>query len=76
MWSNPGDVVLSPFMGVGSEGYEAIKLGRRYVGIELKPAYYKQACKYLAEAQTIVKSGTLFDQPGGNHGAGTKEAAA
>lgn len=43
LWSNAGDVVLSPFMGVGSEGYCALKGGRRFVGIELKEAYWKQA---------------------------------
>ena len=43
LWSNPGDVVLSPFMGIGSEGYVALKAGRKFVGIELKPAYFKQA---------------------------------
>lgn len=50
MWSNPGDVVLSPFMGIGSEGVTAIKLKRKFVGIELKPSYFKHACRYL-EAQ-------------------------
>jgi DNA modification methylase len=48
MWSNPGDVVLTPFMGVGSEVYGAVKLGRRGVGIELKPSYYRQAVKNIA----------------------------
>jgi hypothetical protein len=43
LWSNPGDVVLTPFMGVGSEVYGAVINGRRGVGIELKDAYYKQA---------------------------------
>lgn len=43
MWSNPGDVVLSPFMGIGSEGSEARKAGRKFIGIELKEAYFKQA---------------------------------
>jgi DNA modification methylase len=47
MWSNPGEVVLTPFMGVGSEVYGAVKLGRRGVGIELKPSYYRQAVKNL-----------------------------
>lgn len=42
MWSNPDDVVLSPFMGVGSEGYVALKTGRRFCGVELKPAYFRQ----------------------------------
>lgn len=47
MWSNPDDVVLSPFMGIGSEGVSALKLGRKFVGIELKESYWKQACRYL-----------------------------
>lgn len=50
MWSNPGDVVLSPFMGIGSEGYCAIKLGRRFIGTELKEQYWRQASEYLAGA--------------------------
>lgn len=47
MWSNKGDVVLSPFAGIGSEGIESLKLGRRFVGVELKEAYWKQACRNL-----------------------------
>ena len=43
IWTNPGDTVLSPFMGIGSEGYVAIEQGRRFIGIELKESYYKQA---------------------------------
>jgi len=50
MWSNAGDVVLSPFMGIGSEGVVSLKLKRRFVGVELKESYWKQACRYL-EAQ-------------------------
>lgn len=57
LWSNPGDVVLSPFMGVGSEGVAALKLNRRFVGIELKEAYWKQACRYL---DTEDRQGTLL----------------
>lgn len=48
MWSNPGDVVLSPFMGIGSEGVTSLKLKRRFIGIELKASYFKHACRYLA----------------------------
>lgn len=48
LWSNPGDVVLSPFMGIGSEGYESLKAGRRFVGVELKDQYWRQACENLA----------------------------
>jgi DNA modification methylase len=47
MWSNPGEVVLTPFMGVGSEVFGAVKNGRKGVGIELKPSYYRQACRNL-----------------------------
>lgn len=47
MWSNPGDIVLSPFMGIGSEGVTSLKLGRRFVGTELKESYWRQACRYL-----------------------------
>lgn len=47
MWSNPGNAVLSPFMGIGSEGVMALKHGRRFVGVELKESYWRQACRYL-----------------------------
>jgi DNA modification methylase len=50
LWSNPGETVLTPFMGVGSEVYAAVCSGRRGVGIELKQSYFKQALKNLAEA--------------------------
>lgn len=50
MWSNPGDVVLSPFMGIGSEGVTSLKLKRKFIGVELKPSYFKHAGRYL-EAQ-------------------------
>lgn len=54
MWSNPGDVVLSPFMGIGSEGYCALKAGRKFIGCELKESYFRQAVVNLrgATAQT------------------------
>ena len=58
MWSNAGDVVLSPFMGIGSEGYVALKLRRKFIGIELKESYWKQACKYLSAEEA---QGSLFD---------------
>lgn len=47
LWSNPGDVVLSPFMGIGSEGVMSLRQGRRFIGVELKESYWRQACKYL-----------------------------
>lgn len=62
LWSNPDDVVLSPFAGVGSEVYGAVKLGRRGVGIELKPSYYRQSLKNLAAvADELVIPAGLFD---------------
>jgi len=48
LWSNPGETVLTPFMGVGSEVYGAVRNGRRGIGIELKPSYYRQAVKNMA----------------------------
>lgn len=50
LWSNEGETVLSPFMGVGSEVYQAVKSGRRGLGIELKPTYYKQARNNIISA--------------------------
>lgn len=47
MWSNHGDVVLSPFMGIGSEGVVSLRLGRKFAGVELKESYWRQACKNL-----------------------------
>lgn len=51
MWSNPGETVLTPFMGVGSEVYGAVFNGRRGVGVELKPSYFNQAAKNVAQAR-------------------------
>jgi DNA modification methylase len=50
LWSNPGEVVFTPFMGVGSEVYAAVCAGRKGVGVELKPSYYRQAVKNVAAA--------------------------
>jgi len=55
LWTNPGENVLTPFMGVGSEVYGAVSLGRRGVGIELKPEYYRQAVKNLAKLAKEVE---------------------
>lgn len=51
LWSNPGDLVYSPFTGIGSEGYVSIKMGRRFVGAELKKAYFDVACANLEMAR-------------------------
>ena len=58
LWSNPDDIVLSPFMGIGSEGYVSVEMGRRFVGVELKRSYYEQATRNL-EAATM-KTADLF----------------
>ena len=50
LWSNPGDTVLSPFMGIGSEGYVSLEMGRKFVGAELKRSYFDQAAKNLTAA--------------------------
>jgi hypothetical protein len=62
LWSNPGDLVLSPFMGIGSEGYMALKMGRRFVGFELKSSYYQQAVANLkAVSGNDCNQQTIFD---------------
>ena len=60
LWSNPGDVVLSPFAGIGSEGHVAIKTGRKFVGVELKPSYYRIACQNMRAAEDSLSERTLF----------------
>jgi len=60
LWSNPGELVLSPFAGIGSEGYEAIRLGRRFVGFELKEQYADVAVKNLKAAEHVKAQGSLF----------------
>lgn len=54
LWSNPGDTVLSPFGGIGSEGYVALEMGRRYIGCELKGSYYRQMVANLQSAGAQV----------------------
>jgi DNA modification methylase len=61
LWTNPGDLILSPFMGIGSEGDQALRLGRRFVGAELKRSYWKQACANLTNAAASAHAPTLFD---------------
>lgn len=50
LWTNPGDVVLSPFAGIGSEGYVSVQMGRRFIGAELKASYFRQARMNLGNA--------------------------
>jgi hypothetical protein len=60
LWSNPGDLVYSPFAGIGSEGYRAVQMGRRFLGHELKESYFKQACANLRNAEATMEQTTLF----------------
>lgn len=53
LWTNPGDVVLTPFLGIGSEAYVALELGRKAIGIELKPSYYQQAVRNCAGVTAV-----------------------
>ena len=55
LWTNPGDLVLSPFTGIGSEGYVALTEGRSFVGAELKASYYRQACANLESVAVGTK---------------------
>ncbi len=55
LWSNPGEVVLTPFMGVGSEVYAALRNGRKAIGVELKPSYYRQSLKNIEFAESDSK---------------------
>lgn len=61
LWSAPGDIIYSPFAGVGSEGYEAVKLGRDFVGGELKRSYWQSATENLEQAERERGMMTLFD---------------
>lgn len=65
LWSNPGEVVFSPFAGIGSEGYVARRFGRRFVGIELKESYWAQATKHLqiADAEGPMQPTEAIGKP-------------
>ena len=60
LWTMPGDVVLSPFTGIGSEGFVAVEMGRKFVGAELKQSYFEQAARNLAAAEQ-EKTQDLFE---------------
>lgn len=62
LWSNPGDVVLTPFLGIGSEAYEAVKNRRRAIGVELKESYFVQSVDNVADAIVRRDSPTLFSE--------------
>lgn len=61
LWSAPDETVLSPFAGIGSEGVGAVRLRRRFVGIELKPSYFRVAVENLTQAEWETETPNLFD---------------
>lgn len=61
LWSNPGETVLSPFAGIGSEGVGALRAGRRFIGVELKPAYWQVAAANLRRTEWELSQPNLFD---------------
>lgn len=66
LWSNPGDIVFSPFAGVGSEGYVSLSMPkpRKFIGVELKESYYNWACRYLKEAEQASRNVDMFASAG------------
>ena len=60
LWSNEGDTVLTPFLGIGSEVYQAVKDGRKGIGFELKESYFKEAIKNIKAAELSRNTMTLF----------------
>lgn len=62
LWSNPGELVLSPFAGIGSEGYVSVLNGRRSIGCELKPSYWQVAVDNMRKAENLARQGSLFSE--------------
>lgn len=60
LWTNPGDTILSPFAGIGSEGFCAIKANRKFIGIELKRSYFDECVRNIQNADREAKEGQLF----------------
>lgn len=61
LWTNPGETVFTPFLGIGSEAYCAIKRGRKAIGVELKPEYFQIAVRNCEEAELLAAQPTLWD---------------
>lgn len=66
LYSNPDDIVFTPFMGIGSEVYQSVKMGRRAMGIELKEAYYEQAVQNMKSLEQEEAQTSIFDFIGAN----------
>jgi DNA modification methylase len=64
LWSNPGELVFTPFAGIGSEVHTAVRLGRRGLGIELKPSYWRTAVSNLRDLDEQMNLPSLFDEVG------------
>lgn len=62
LWSNPGELVFSPFGGIGSEGWSALGAGRQFYGVELKESYWRTACRNLAQRELSTGAASLFDE--------------
>lgn len=62
LWSNPGEIVLSTFAGIGSELYQSVKLGRRAIGIELKPSYWRTAVNNMTRLEQDMNANELFGE--------------
>jgi hypothetical protein len=60
LWTNEGDVVLSPFAGIGSEGVVSVQTGRKFIGVELKQSYFEWASKFLADEEAKLNQPSLF----------------
>jgi len=60
LWSNPNDIILTPFMGIGSEIYQAVKMGRKGIGIELKESYFEQSIKNIKQIEAEISQPKLF----------------
>jgi DNA modification methylase len=63
LWTNPREVVFSPFAGIGSEGFVSVQWDRRFYGVELKESYYRTACRFLAEAEAKKMTTLPFEAP-------------
>ncbi len=59
LWSNPGDLILDPFAGIGTTGYVAVENGRRFVGCELKRSYFEAACRNIERSSNVLTFGLL-----------------
>lgn len=64
LYSNEGDVIFTPFLGIGSEVYQAVKMGRKGIGIELKTAYYNAAVDNIKAVEAEKEQSSLFDTEG------------